>query len=121
MARGYQPSTPFIVPMRLLIPTETYVKGVRKLTYPDPDTAPMFYGSIRTFGGTEQTVNGVYTVVDTAVIDTWYRPDIQANCRIVLVETEDCYEIIGNPENISMRNQFLQIRVRKIGQKGSGD
>lgn len=118
MARGYQPATPFITPMRLLIPAERYVKGVRKFDYPDPDTAPMIYGSFRSFGGTEQTVNGVYTIVDTAVIDTWYRPDIQANCRVCLCETEECYEVIGTPENISMRNQFLRFRVRKVGKEG---
>ena len=111
----YIPAQPFNVPMCLLAPTVTTVKGVKKLTYPDPKDGVRFNGSFRTFGGTESTENNLYTVVDTATIDTWYRPDIKADCRIYLYETGATYEVKGSPEDIDMRHQFLKIRVQRIG------
>ena len=59
------------------------------------------------------TVNGVYSVIDTASVTTWYRPDITANCRI-LREDGAIYEIINEPENIEMQNTFLQFKVRRV-------
>lgn len=117
MARSYKPSAPFNVAMKILVPTETVVTGTTKKTFTDPESSEMFFGSFRTFGGTENVRNGVYTLIDTAVIDTWYRPDIKANCRIYVCETEQIYEIISDPENIDMRHQYLQFKVRKFGGK----
>lgn len=118
MARGrrsYKPANPFNVAMRLLIPSTTMVKGVPKKTWPDPEDSYLFYGSFRTFGGTENTVNDLYAVVDTATIDTWFDPQFKADCRIYLCDTGEQYEIIATPENINRRNQYIQLRVRKIG------
>jgi hypothetical protein len=118
MARGrrrYRAEVPFNVAMRLLVPTITKAKGVEKPTYPQPSEGALFYGSFRTFGGTESNVNEVFSVVDTATIDTWYDPQFKANCRIYVEQTGAIYEILGAPENIDMRNQFLQIRVRRFG------
>lgn len=117
MARSYKPSAPFNVAMKILVPTETVVTGTTKKTFTDPESSEMFFGSFRTFGGTENVRNGVYTLIDTAVIDTWYRPDIKANCRIYVCETEQTYEIISDPEDIDMRHQYLQFKVRKFGGK----
>lgn len=118
MARGrrnYKPAAPFNVAMRLLVPTTAVVKGVTKKVYPNPEEGILFNGSFRTFGGTESNINNVYTVVDTATIDTWYNPQIKADCRIYLCEAGMTYEIIATPENIEMRNQYLQIRCRMLG------
>lgn len=118
MARGrrkYKPAMPFNVAMRLLTPTTVIVKGTPKNTYTKPEDSVLFYGSFRTFGGTESNVNEVYSVVDTATIDTWYRPDFKANCRIYVEQTGETYEIKASPENIEMRNQFMQIRVQRLG------
>lgn len=121
MARNYRPSAPFNVPMKLMIPTETVVSGTTKKIFPliedIPDETGLFFGSFRTFGGTENTRDGVYTLIDTAVIDTWYRPDIKANCRIYICETGQTYEVLSDPEDIDMRHQYLQFKVRKIGGK----
>lgn len=117
MARSYKPSAPFSVPMKLLVPVSRYVQGVLQKTFTAPSESELIYGSFRTFGGTENVQNGVYTLIDTATIDTWYRPDIKADCRLYLCETEQVYEILGNPENIDMRNQYMQFKVRKVGGK----
>lgn len=115
MARHYKPEVPFNVPMKLLTPTTVKVKGVNKKAFPNPDDAPLIFGSFRTFGGTESTVNGVFTVIDTATVETWFRPDIKPNCRIYLCESGDTFEVVGTPENIEMRNQYLKFRVQRVG------
>ena len=117
MARNFKPAAPFNVPMKLLVPVTVQIQGVAKKTFSDPDNSELFYASFRKFGGTENTQNGVYTLIDTATVNTWYRPDIQANCRIYLCDTEQTYEIISDPEDINMRHQYLQFKVRKVGGK----
>jgi head-tail adaptor len=114
MARAYKPNTPFNVPMKLLIPTTTTKKGVTVKTFTEGIT---FFCSFRSFNGTEITENDVLSVVDTVTIDTWYHPDIKANCRIRDLETNEEYAIMGTPDNINRRNQFLQFRVQKVGGK----
>ena len=114
MARSYKPKTPFNVPILLLIPTDTVKKGVKVKDF-DEENAPQIFGSFRTFGGTEAVSDGVLSVIDTAIIETWYRPDITSACQIKLQLTGEKYEIVGTPENIDMRNQFLVIKVRHIG------
>jgi hypothetical protein len=59
--------------------------------------------------------NDVLTVLDTVRIETWYRPDIRSNCRLYICETGETYEIIGTPENIEMRNQWLTFKAEKVG------
>lgn len=115
MSRAYKPDTPYSVPMKLLIPLTTKVKGVNKKTFPSPDDAPLIFGSFRSYGGTETTSNDTYTILNTATVETWYRPDIKADCGIYLCDTEETYEVIGSPENIEMRNQYLKFKVQKIG------
>lgn len=117
---AYRPMTPFNVAMKLLVPTWTSVNGVRKKTYPNPEDvtdALMFFGSFRTFGGTERDSNGLYIIENTATVETWYRPEITADCRVAVLSTGDVYDILGTPENIEMRNQFLKFKVRAVGGK----
>ena len=115
--RKYKPSVPFNVAMKLLVPTSERINGVLKKTFSDPDTSELFFGSFRTYGGVENLQDGMFTLIDTATIDTWYRPDIKAECRIYICDTSQTYEIISDPENINMRHQYLQFKVRKIGGK----
>lgn len=110
MAKAYRPSGPFSTPMELLIPTKSKIKGTTAKTY--PENGETIFGRFRTFGGTEITVNNTVVVENTATIETWFRSDIKADCRIRVDGTD--YEILGKPENIDMRNQFLLFRVRAI-------
>jgi hypothetical protein len=116
MARAYKPSSPFTVAMKLLIPEWVVVKGVRKKIFPEPETVnQVFFGSFKTYGGTEGWNNDVYMVEDTATIDAWYDPNVTADCRIYLCGTGETWDIVGRPENIDMRNQYLQIKVKRVG------
>lgn len=96
--------------MELLNPlTYDKVKGVTTKTY---EVVGLINGSFRSFGGTESVVNGIVSVIDTATIETWYRPDITAASRLRL--GTKTYEVIGEPEDISLRHQYLKIRVRSV-------
>lgn len=113
---AYKPTTPFNVAMKLLKPIVTKSQGVTKKTFENPDDVRgFFFGSFRTFGGTERDINGVYTLEDTATIDCWFDPEITADCRVYVCDNGQTYDILGTPENIDMRNQYLRFKVRKIG------
>lgn len=117
---SYKPKIPFNVPMKVLIPEWKTINGVRKKVYPSVDESSddlIFFGAFRTFGGTETNTNEVYGVEKTAVIETWFRPEIQADCRIVLLNSDKAFDILGEPENIEMRNQFLKFKVKAVGGK----
>ena len=97
---------------RLQTPTSGKALGVSKKTYADVSGVVMV--NWKSFGGTETTNNGVLSVEDTAQIVCWYRPDIRADCRLVRLSDSAVYEILGEPENIEMRNQFLKFKVRRV-------
>lgn len=118
MARRYNPQMPFDVPMKLLVPTSTVVKGVTKKVFPDPeDVTIVFFGSFRTYGGTENRSNEIFTVYDTAVIDTWYNPAVTSDCRVYICETGEIYDVVSRPEDIGMRHQYMQFKLQKVGGK----
>ena len=115
--RGYKPSTPFNVPLMLLIPTYSdssddseYGGATQKYS----ENGEIIYGSFRSFGGTDTTVNGILTVEDTATIETWFDPRITSDCRIKVVSTGRVYDILGEPENINMQNQYLKFKVAGV-------
>ena len=105
----YKPSFPYSTVVELYTPTITTVKGVDIKGYRLVD---VIHCSFKTYGGTESVSNDVLTVEDTANIETWYRPDITSACRIKL--GAKFYDIVGEPENIEQRNQFLKFKVRGV-------
>lgn len=114
---AYKPSAPFTVPMKLLVPITGSSYGVTTKAFSDPEDSELFFGSFRTYGGTEGVKDDVITIVNTGVIDTWYRPDIKADCKIYLCDTKQVYDIISDPEDIEFRHQYLQFKVQKAGGK----
>ena len=102
------------VPLMLLIPTYDDAYGVDQKIYPDIVDGILIFGNFRTFGGTERNVNGVYSIENTAIIETWFRPDIKSNCRIGVPQTGAIYDVLGEPENIGMRNQYLRLKVIEV-------
>ena len=107
---SYRPSEPFSTPVLLLNPTYSTVKGVTKPVY--PESGEVIWCSFKTYGGTESTTNDVLAVIDTANIETWYRPDITAASRIKL--GSKTYEVMGEPEDIEQRHQFSKFKVRGV-------
>ena len=107
--KDFKPNLPFNVPAELFICTETRIKGVLTKTY---SKANGIFISFKTFGGTESTSNGQTVVENTGVVQTWYRADITASCRLIIGGL--AYEILGTPENINMANQYLLFKVRAV-------
>lgn len=110
--------------MVLLVPTYSSAYGVDKKTYPsiaealdevDANDKPinLFFGSFKSYGGTERDIDGLFVIEDTAHVETWYRPDITSDCRIGIIETGAIYEVWSEPENIEMKNQFIKFKVRR--------
>lgn len=110
---NYTPNLPYTTPVLLLIPTYTTQKGVTVKTY-DESAGIQLFCSWKTYGGTEVTDNGIYSVIDTAKIETWYRPEIKSDCRIKDLESGSVYEILGKPEDINRRHQFMQFKVQAV-------
>lgn len=106
----YKPDLPYNTPVELLNINE--VKTVRGVDVPQYTKVADIFCKFRTYGGTESTVNGVLTVVDTATVETWFRPDITASSRIEL--NDKVYEVMGEPENIEQRNQIMKFKVRSV-------
>lgn len=110
--KSFSPSLPYTTAIELYIPTYTTVKGVPTKSYAAQGVR--LNCSFKTYGGTETVENELYSVLDTANVETWYRPDIKADCRIKVLQTGSMYEILGKPENIDMRNQFVRFKVRAV-------
>ena len=107
------------IPLVLLVPNIKNINGVNKKSYPSikeaiKDENNLFFGSFKTYGGTEKNINGVYSIEDTANIETWYRPDIQSNCRIARANDNAIFDIINEPEDINQRHQFLKFKVKRL-------
>ena len=114
------------IPLVLLIPGSiSKNKGVNQKQYPtveealsvkDKNDKPknLFFGSFKTYGGTEKVVNGIYSIEDTANIETWYRPDINSNCRIARANDGAIFDIINEPEDINQRHQFLKFKIKRV-------
>ena len=110
--KTYKPSFPYSTAIELLIPTYATKKGVRFKEFPEEGIR--LNCSFKTYGGTETTVNDVYSLEDTAQVETWYRPDIKADCRIKVISSGQTYDIMNTPENIDMRSQFCKFKVRAV-------
>lgn len=116
MARDYKPSAPFTTAAELFNPTYSTIKGVRKKVF--PEHGEKINVSFKTYLGSESTTNDVLTVINTGIVETWYRPDITPESKIKLLESGQEYEVLGVPEDIEMRHQWLKFRVQAI--KGGG-
>jgi hypothetical protein len=113
MAR-YRPSKPFDTPLLLYVVTDTEnVLGKTVKTY--AKKGELFFGSFVTYGGTERDINGVYSVEDTAQVETWYRPEFASSARVALANNPDkLYEIVGEPEDIEQRHQFCKFKLTRV-------
>lgn len=107
---NYKPDLPYDTPVVLFNPTYKSTKGVNKKVY--PEKGELIFCKFKTYGGTETTVNGQLSVVDTANVETWYRPDITSASQIRLGGKS--YDVIGEPEDIEQRHQILKFKVKGV-------
>lgn len=109
--KDFKPNMPYTTPFFLIKTIKTKrVKGV-EMKEREREEKPRFC-SFKTFGGTEKVINGTIVLENTATVETWFTPEIKASTAI---EIDDViYEILGTPENINMRNQFIQFKVKAI-------
>lgn len=97
----------------LLVPTYgEKINGVEVKIW--PDSGPVFFANLKSYGGTERFVNDLLVIEDTLTMTTWYRPDIVAACRVRVLPGGAEYEIINAPENWDMRNQFIVCKLRRV-------
>lgn len=110
----YRPSEAAQMATAMLLqqPTTGTEYGVAVKAY--KDTGAPFMCNFKSFGGTERIVNDTLIVEDTAQIVCWFRPDIKSDCRLKRLSDNAVFEIIGEPENIEMRNQFLKFKIRRV-------
>lgn len=106
---SYRPSEPFSTVALLFNPIYETVKGVTVKKWVN---VGVINCSFKTYGGTETTINDQIAVVDTANVETWYRPDITSASMIKLGAKS--YEVMGEPEDIEQRHQFLKFKVRGV-------
>lgn len=97
-------------PVMLQTPVVETAFGVSTKTWKD---AGVIHCNFKTYGGTESVSNDVLSVIDTAQITCWYRPDIRSDCRLVRLSDGAAFEILGEPENLEQRNQILYFKVRR--------
>ena len=97
--------------MCLQTPTTVNVLGVAKQSYVDGD---IIMCNFKTYGGTESLSNDILSVIDTAQITCWYRPDIKSDCRLKRLADGAVFEIVGEPENLELRNQILYFKIQRV-------
>jgi hypothetical protein len=98
--------------MRLQLPTIDTAYGVSTKRW--EDTNIVIRCNFKSFGGTEKISNDILTVEDTAQIVCWFHPAIKSESRLVRLSDGAVFEILGTPENIEMRNQFLKFKIRRV-------
>ena len=78
------------------------------------DTSLVIRANFKSYGGTEKANNDILSIEDTAQIVCWYHPDIKSDCRLKRLSDNAVFEILGEPENIELRNQFLKFKIRRV-------
>jgi hypothetical protein len=89
------------------------VLGAPELTYTELMDGDLLC-SFKTYGGSLQTQNGLAIIDNTAVIVTWYRQDIQVGDRLKRLSDDSYWEVILEPENVDMANQYLIFKVKRV-------
>lgn len=107
---AYKISNTFNTPVAILKPEMGKKNGVSYKIFTESE--PIFV-SFKSYGGTEKVIDDVYVIEDTAVLETWFNPDIKNDCNIKLLSDGSIWEIL-NVENIEMKNHFSRIKIRRV-------
>lgn len=68
--------------------------------------------------GSEAIKAAAEQAVEPAVIRMWYISGITPDCKIMRVEDEAIFEIIGTPDDVMNRHQQLEIQVKRYREGG---
>lgn len=101
---------PFRTPFTLCRTESVNINGVEKEKY---IPLGVIYCSCKSYGGTEKQIAGLYAIEDTIVIQTYYRDDITAY-SVFIDNHGEYWKPYATPENIEMRNKFLQFKIKRI-------
>lgn len=107
-----QKAAQMTTPCMLQTPESINITGVVTKTFTDSGKA--FTANFSTYGSTERTSNDVLTVEENTTVTTWYSPDLAAGCRIKRLTDGAVFEIVGEPENVELRNMFSVCKVRRV-------
>lgn len=107
----YVPSAVLNVPARIWRCRYKRINGVQKAVY-EPDEDIIWLGA-KSYGGTEKTIDGVYTVEDTIEFTAYYNPTLTSSDRIQLLGDDSFWEILNTPENVDMRGAFMKFKGRR--------
>lgn len=110
----YRIQSRYETPAYLLVATSKKINGVTTKYYEQKD---IIFLSAKSYGGTEKIINNVYVIEDTLEIETFYREDIKADCRIKLLDDDSEWEIINSPEIIDRKKKTLRFKVKRINGK----
>lgn len=111
----YKPPEQMTTAMRLQKRTISKVTGATVPEYMDAENDPVIMCSFKSKGGTEAVHNGKLIILETATVQTWYRPDIAKGDRLILGQDGSAWDIKGPPENVEMRNQLLILKAQRVG------
>lgn len=99
----------FNVPATIFKSEKKKVNGINTKEYIELGN---IFCSFKSYGGTERESTDLLVVENTAVVETYFRPDITNSCQIRLTDGSE-WEIL-NIENLEMKNMYLRIKVRSI-------
>lgn len=104
----------YSTPCRMLKAKMEKINGIVKKTYTEGD---VFFASVKSYGGTETTINNIYVIQDTLNIETYYREDIKAENELELLDDNSRWEILNTPEQIDREKKIITFKVKRINTK----
>ena len=114
---SYIPDLKDFVPLILLKPTKKMVSGLETKVFPKLEEGELFQGSVKFYNlpfNKDKKLNDLAVIADTATVNTWFNPEIKSDCRVAFANTGAIFDIIGEPENINQRSQFMSFKLRRI-------
>jgi len=114
MYKEYQPQGVFNVWFQLMKRELKFVNGHNIETF-----TPSFKSkcSCINYSTNNSNVNDLKSYQDTWSFESRYTPLIQAGDRIVLLDDNSVYDIVGNPENVRRENKYIKFKMVRVNGK----
>lgn len=114
MYKEYQPQGPFNVWFQLLKRDLKFVSGHNIETF-----VPDYKGkcSCINYSTNDTTANDLKTHQDQWSFEARYSNKIQAGDRIMLLDDNSVYDIVGEPENVRRENKYIKFKMVRVNGK----